>query len=86
MTYQIERDIEIPPRGGAKYPWAEMEPGDSILVDEPYTKGRGSAAGSSASSWVKRNHPEWSTLTRRIDEKTVRVWFTEVDDIKIITE
>jgi len=79
MTYEIETDIEIPPRGGAKYPWSKMKPGDSILVNEVYSKGGGSPAGSSASSWVKRNHPEWSTITRRIDSKTVRVWFTEGD-------
>ena len=80
MTYEIEQGVEIPPRGGAKYPWPTMEPGDSILVDEPYTKGGGSAAGSSASSWVKRNRSEWSTITRRIDEKTVRVWFVGPND------
>ena len=79
MTYEIEHDVEIPPRGGAKYPWQAMKPGDRILVNEPYVKGGGSAAGSSASSWVKRNHPEWSTITRRMDDKWVGVWFTELD-------
>jgi len=79
MTYEIEHDVEIPPRGGAKYPWEKMGDGDSIPVAEDYEKGRGSAAGSSASSWLKRNRPGWTAVTRREEgrESThVRVWFT----------
>jgi len=75
MTYKIEHDVEIPPRGGAKYPWSEMEDGDSIVVDEPYVKEKGSAAGSSAQSWLKRNRPGWTAVTRREDEGHARVWF-----------
>jgi len=80
MTYEIENGIPIPPRGGAKYPWAEMKAGDSILVDEPYEKTGGSPAGSSAASWVKRNREGWISTARRIDEKTVRVWFSEEEE------
>jgi len=79
MNYEIEHNVEIPPRGGAKYPWEKMGHGDSICVHEPYTKGRGSVAGSSAASWLKRNRPGWEAVTRRDGEEpeTVRVWFRE---------
>jgi len=80
MAYEIEHDVEIPPRGGAKYPWEKMGHRDSIPVEEPYVKGKGSAAGSSAQSWLKRHRPGWEAITRR-DEKRpethVRVWFVD---------
>ena len=75
MTYEIESGIEIPPRGGAKYPWQKMKAGDSIRVEETYVKGTGSAAGSSASSWLKRNRPGWTAIARREDSENTRVWF-----------
>jgi len=75
MTYKIEHNVEIPPRGGSKYPWASMGDGDSIVVEEKYAKGNGSAAGSSAASWLKRNRPGWSAVARRVDDEHARVWF-----------
>ncbi len=86
MTYEIEEGVEIPPKGGAKYPWARMQPGDSIAVLEPYVKGQGSPAGSSASSWVKRNEPGWSAVTRRQDDEVVRVWFTKAGGVSALRE
>jgi len=77
MTYEIEHDVEIPPRGGAKYPWQDMKDGDSIVVEEAYAKGKGSAAGSSAQSWLKRNRPGWSAVARREDDDLCRIWFVE---------
>jgi len=80
MTYVIEHDIEIPPRGGAKYPWEKMGHMDSIPVEEPYEKGKGSAAGSSAASWLKRNREGWEAVTRRDEDRPethVRVWFVD---------
>jgi len=80
MSYEIEHDVPIPPRGGAKYPWSEMGDGDSISVPEIYEKGKGSAAGSSAASWLKRNRPTWEAVTRRDEDEPetyVRVWFVQ---------
>ena len=80
MTFKIEKDVPIPPRGGAKYPWEKMGDGDSIAVSEDYVKGRGSAAGSSAQSWLKRNRLGWEAVTRREEgreETHVRVWFRD---------
>lgn len=34
MTYEIEKDVPMPnTRNRTKYPWAEMEVGDSILCE-----------------------------------------------------
>lgn len=39
---KIEKDVPVPPRstgpGSNKYPFAEMEVGDSVLFDEPRLK------------------------------------------------
>jgi len=84
MSYEIESDVPIPPRGGAKYPWQAMGHRDSISIKEPYVKGKGSAAGSSASSWLKRNRTGWTAVSRRDEANAdcVRVWFVDLSQVE----
>ena len=86
MPYEILKGREIPPRGGERYPWRRMESGDSIVVDEPYEKGKGSSALSSAQEWLKRNRPSWVATSRRhyledgIPTDEVEIWLKEGED------
>ena len=46
MSFQIEKGIEIPSgnqrtKGGTKYPFAEMEPGDSFVIEVADDKANG---------------------------------------------
>ena len=72
--YEIEQGIEIPPlssRGRKyKYPWPEMEPGDSVFFSDKTS----SQISGSCQSWGKRHGQKFVTRTV---EGGVRVWRTE---------
>lgn len=70
MEYMIEKDIEIPEarNGRSRYPFAQMEPGDTFAVPAEENKGVRSAA----HSYGKR-HNQTFTCRRQPDGK-VRVW------------
>lgn len=72
MTYTIERNIPLPdwqPR--AKYPFAEMRPGDSILFRDPedHPKVLNAAYG------FARRH-NWKMVTRQTEDG-LRIWRME---------
>ena len=73
MKFEIEHNVTRPLKSGAKYPWGEMGERDAITVEEAYEKGKGSPAGSSAASWLKRNNPEWESGTWRGEPETGKV-------------
>ena len=84
--YKIEKGIAIPPPWGGrgtKYPWPDMQPGDSVLIPmteadkERLRAGRGSSgAYQAARSWVRHNRPDWKIVGRR-ESDAVRIWFVE---------
>lgn len=66
---KIDKSVPIPKHAdrNGKYPWREMEIGDSFVV---------SSAGDklpSAASWAGKRHGLRFTC-RKIDENTTRVW------------
>jgi len=83
MDYQIAKNIPLPSHKGRhtmlKYPWPDMEPGDSILIEPPFTDSdsRKSPAGISAAMsgkrWLKLYRPEWYILCAREDD-SIRIW------------
>lgn len=70
MTFKIEKGVPVPVntgKGKGKYPWGEMEVGDSILM-APGVPANGVYQG-----WAKRNKPEWR-FTSRKEGNAYRVW------------
>ena len=94
LTFKVEKDIPIPPpgkggkgRGGSdcKYPWPEMEVGDSVWLPLLSPKSFASLINSSR-SWFIRNKPHLKVVTRieykgkgKNEQKGVRVWVVEIE-------
>ena len=66
MNYDIEKDIVIPGTK-KKYPWNDMEIGDSFFVPEADAKGVSSS---------HRKHYGEEHVTRRVDGG-IRIWRTK---------
>ncbi|KKL57459.1 hypothetical protein LCGC14_2235170 [marine sediment metagenome] len=65
---EIEKDVPVPQYAGyknRKYPFQEMEVGDSILVEEK--------ARQALSHWIMRSQTEKKFVTRKEGDK-VRIW------------
>ena len=75
--YVVESGFEVPPKmasgGQSRYPWSQMQHGDSIAV--PANEGRNAA--SSAHAWVARNAPGWHAVRRTLQDGTVRIWLLD---------
>lgn len=75
---KIEHGIPPPDRVGGKplsYPWPEMKPGDSVLLDVAKCGASGHRASRSFSDWSLRNGRRDLILTcRTIAPGKVRVW------------
>lgn len=86
MTYQIAKDIPLPPREDSRtrlrYPWPRMEPGDSILIEHPLTEADSRkspaqiSAAMSAKRWLRLYRPEWRILCAREDDG-IRIWIED---------
>ena len=70
--YAIEKGVSVPPRlkigRPLKYPWPDMQPGDSISI--PPSKS--AAAKSAAYDW-QRKHKGWQFVFR-VDANGLRIW------------
>jgi hypothetical protein len=82
MLYTIDKGIPVGTstrRGESKYPWPQMESGDSVLL--PVVNGDIEGAqrkySNNARSWMAENRPNWRVITRR-EGNSIRVWL--VDD------
>lgn len=76
--FNVEKGHVIPPkarRNGrvGKYPWLEMNPGDSFFV---YNMKKHTYLLACAKSFAKRNGLEWVFETRPV-ESGVRIWRTK---------
>ncbi len=65
----IEKGVPIPESRRQKYPFADMQPGDSFVSNSFNVH-------NSIRFW-KRQHPEQEFITRKIGEKQLRVWRTK---------
>lgn len=89
MTFKIEKGIPIPPSKGGqppvriKYPWAQMEIGDSFVVGihPPETisgvRKRLRAAGD---KWCQKHQPVAMIKTRIEGQDQIRVWKDKRED------
>ena len=65
--YEIEKNIEIPSNKHQKYPWDDLEVGDSFLMPD----GNLNQARSASNSWAMRHNVEFAVRTV---DGGVRVW------------
>lgn len=70
--FEIRRGVPVPAiTRDSKYPWADMEDGDSIVFPSDTATG----AATSARSWVSRHRPDLSVVTRTFEDGAVGIWF-----------
>lgn len=72
MSYKIEKNIQIPLKRTRKYPFDEMEVGDSFMI-EGYTPKKIVSITSSANSFCKTHRNGWKFTVRKI-EGDIRIW------------
>lgn len=68
---KIEKGVELPDKSSGrppKYPFAQLEVGDSFLADKKVQTTLGG---------YRRRHPEKKFVTRKVTEDKVRVWRTQ---------
>ena len=73
---QIEKGIPLPSKRDGrppKYPFAAMSVTDSFAAPAA-TKNEHASLFALATAWAKRNNPGAKFATRRVDDKTVRIW------------
>lgn len=76
-TFVLETGVPIPKRtagrSGTKYPFAQMEVGDSFLVD---TGVKAATIRSAVGAYLKRSAPEGVKFAVRGTDEGLRVWRT----------
>ena len=72
MNYEVEKGIEIPGGGKKKYPWDEMEVGDSFFIP-----GLGEVPRNIASSAPTHRKKRGEKYTTRKVEGGYRIWRTK---------
>ena len=72
FRYKIDKGIPVPTTGKSRYPWNDMEIGDSFLVTEPHDVQRVRQRAFEASRRLNRKF-----ITRSEEPKSVRIWRTE---------
>jgi hypothetical protein len=75
---EIEKGVPVPTTGtSGKYPWAEMEDGDSFVVspreDETYASAQRRIS-NNGRQWLERNRPGWKIVTKKENDNAIRVW------------
>ncbi len=75
--FKIEKGIQVPAvEPHRKYPWPEMDDGDSVLIpwNGPDKAAYRNNVTTSAGSWLRRNRPDLRRVTRG-EESGLRIWF-----------
>ena len=82
MNFEIDKGVEVPNPGrgpnGVRYPWADMEPGDSFVLEcsgENRCRVQNSV-GSSGRNYMRLHRPDCIVVTRKV-EGGLRVWLVE---------
>lgn len=71
MEYKIEKNIPMPNKRSAKYPWHDMEVGDSFLITDAGRTKAGYFV--NYSHWAsKKNAPK--KFAQRTEGQALRVW------------
>lgn len=73
MSYEIEKGVPVPEQTGRgrslKYPFPDMEIGDSILTETR-------SAFHAASNWASRQKNGWKFISKKV-EGGFRIWRTK---------
>lgn len=64
MSFKIEHDIPAPEGGSRKYPFNQMKPGDSFLING----GGHQAVSSAATNFAKGSGRGWKFTVKRTNE------------------
>lgn len=75
--FEIEKGIPIPQQQKIKYPFSEMEIGDSFLVNKPYTIKLQTAISCAARSFCNRKRLDRKFSVRKTDDNKLRIWRTK---------
>jgi len=74
--FQIDKNVPAPyAQRNRKFPWGEMQPGDSFFVPSRTTRTMGGTLGQ-----ARKQYPDWVLVARTVTEdgvKGVRVWRVE---------
>lgn len=68
---KIENNVPIPDKGNSKYPWLEMEVGDSFFVENP-PKQKNGYPSTMATTATRRLSPK--KFVQRVVDNGLRVW------------
>jgi hypothetical protein len=71
----IDKGVPVPPSSGTKYPFGDMEDGDSFLVP---VEDKINVL-NSARQWIRRNRDDLRIVSRTLEEG-VRIWFVKKND------
>ncbi len=73
MQYKVETNVPIPSRDRSKYPFVDMDVGDSFLIPDPTDTER-KRVQTSAASYGRRHNKHFVTRTTH---DGIRVWRIE---------
>ena len=75
MEYKIEKGIELIPKrkSGCKYPFGDMNVGDSFIYDE-YSRKNQCLISNAARNWVKKAQNNWIFAVRKTEDNKIRIW------------
>ena len=71
---KIDKNIPVPANASARYPWAEMEVGDSFFVeDKENIYSQQSSLSTAGRVWANAHKNGSKFITRKV-EKGLRIW------------
>lgn len=73
MNYKIEKDIPMPSKFHKKYPFEEMEVGDSLIFCD-YSRHNLTLASNAARNWARKGKHNYKFSIRKTDDNKVRIW------------
>lgn len=74
---KVEKNIGLPSKTRkTKYPWRDMEVGDSFLWPRPFSTGEQTKAVGTANSFCKRSPDckDWKFSCRKTDDDKIRIF------------
>lgn len=80
IEYIIEKNIPVPPRAKfrkGRYPFREMEVGDSFTFNLEYSRENMSLASNAGRSWGKTQTPVKKFIVRKTEDNRIRIWRIE---------
>ena len=80
LGYEINKNIPIPVSGigrPRKYPFKEMNIGDSFIIYEKYSRLNMSLMGNAARNWSKKGNYGYKFTLKKTEDNKIRIWRKE---------